>query len=259
VSDAFTMADRVEFLPDGRFRLGTRDDRTVKVGDKRLSLPDMEAALCQNPWVSRTALVVLGEEPRQRVAAAVVPTAAGRAALGRDGRRALSRALREALEPYWDRVLLPRAWRYVNRLPEDAQGKVTVAAVQAVFGSPFDPAVTAPELLAEWTGERCRERTLRVPATLGCLDGHFADVAVVPGATQLLWVAEVGRTLAGERLAIARIEALKFKDVLRPGDVFRLSAELAEGGDRLTFRLWNERTVFSSGRYVLATGPPAAP
>lgn len=252
----FTMADRVEFLDDGRFHLGARNDRTVKVGDKRLSLPDMEAALREHPYVSDAALVVLDGAPRERVGAAVVPTPAGRAALARRGRRDTSRALLEALAPYWDRVLLPKVWRYVNRLPEDAQGKVTVAGVGALFASPFDPAVTAPELVAESIGQGRRVQTLRVPETLAWLDGHFGELAVVPGVAQVQWVVDVGRAMAGHALAVERIEALKFKDVLRPGDVFQLLAELSAGHDRLTFRLWNERSLFASGRCVLAAAGP---
>jgi acyl-coenzyme A synthetase/AMP-(fatty) acid ligase len=253
----FTMADRVEFLPDGRFLLGARDDRTVKLGEKRLSLPDMEAALRDHPYVAEAALVVLPGEPRERLGAAIVPTPAGRMALSRRGRRETSRALVEAVAPYWDRVLLPRVWRYVNRLPEDPQGKVTATGVAAVFASAFDPAVIAPEVLGESIGDGRREQTLRVPETLAWLDGHFGALGVVPGVAQVQWVVDVGRALAGREIEIERIEALKFKDLLRPGDVFQLRAELSDGRDRLTFRLWNERSVFSSGHCILA-GPAAS-
>ena len=253
----FTMADHAEFRPDGRFLLGARDDRTVKVGDKRLSLPDMEAALREHAYVAEAALVVLDHERRQRLGAAIVPTPAGRTALARLGRRRTYQVLRQVLVPYWDRVVLPKVWRYVNRLPEDAQGKVTAAGLCALFTSPFDPAVTAPELVSESVGERTRQQTLRVPQTLGWLDGHFGELSVVPGVAQLQWVVDVGRAIAGGEIAIERIEGVKFKDVLRPGDVFHLAAELSDRRDRLTFRLWNERGLFASGRCILAAEPLA--
>jgi AMP-binding enzyme len=256
-TEEYTMADRVQFLADGRFVLGTRDDRTVKVGDKRLSLPDMEAALAGHEYVAQAALVVLDHERGARLGAAIVPTASGRAALIHQGRRAVSQILLQALEPYWDRILVPRAWRYVDRLPEDAQGKVTVSGLRAVFATQFDPAVVSPEVISESTAERTRQQTLRVPETLGCLDGHFDALAVVPGVAQLRWVMDVAREMTGAEVALERLEALKFKDLLRPGDLFHLSVELSAGNDRLSFRLWNERGVFSSGRCLLASpGPP---
>src|SRR6185295_12825016 len=41
-ASAFIIEDRVQFLPDGRFLLLGRADRTVKVGEQRVSLPEME-------------------------------------------------------------------------------------------------------------------------------------------------------------------------------------------------------------------------
>src|SRR5262249_46988085 len=158
-----------------------------------------------------------------RLAAAIVPTPMGRTALARQGRRALARDLSRMLEPYWDRVVLPKVWRFVNRLPEDAQGKVTPSGLRAAFASPYDPAVRDPELLAESTGEGTRRRTLRVPETLGCLEGHFPQLAVVPGVAQLQWIMDVAGTMVGHEIVIERMEGLKFKDVLRPGEVVELA------------------------------------
>jgi acyl-coenzyme A synthetase/AMP-(fatty) acid ligase/3-hydroxymyristoyl/3-hydroxydecanoyl-(acyl carrier protein) dehydratase len=255
----FTMADRVEFLADGRFILGARNDRTVKLGDKRLSLPEMEAALGGHAFVAQAALTVLDDATRARLGAAVVLTPSGREALARQGRRAVSHTLLESLEPYWDRILLPKVWRYVNRLPEDAQGKLTVSGLRVLFATPYDSAVDAPELLAERGSNGTRQQTLRVPDTLGYLDGHFPDFPVVPGVVQIQWVMEVARAMAGGEIAIDRIEALKFKDILRPGDVFQLSAEMSASNDRLVFRLWNEQSIFSSGRCILSRASAGVP
>ena len=204
--------------------------------------------------MSQAALVVLDHGTGSRIGAAVVPTPAGRQALSRQGRRAFTQSLTQSLQRYWAGILLPRVWRFVTRLPEDAQGKITVAALQAVFASPFDPAVASAEVVDEAVSAGVVQQTLRVPETLGCLDGHFAELAVVPGVAQLSWVMEAARTLAGSEVALERIEALKFKSILRPGEVIQLRAELS-AGRRLHFRIDNARTVFSSGCCVLAAGP----
>ena len=250
----FTLADRVEVQRDGRFSAGPRGDRVVKVGDKRVSLPEMEAVLAEHELVSQAALVVLDHGTGSRIGAAVVPTPAGRQLLSQQGRRAFTQSLTQSLQRYWAGILLPRVWRFVTRLPEDAQGKITVAALQAVFASPFDPAVASAEVVDEAVSAGVVQQTLRVPETLGCLDGHFAELAVVPGVAQLSWVMEAARALAGSEVALERIEALKFKSLLRPGEVIQLRAELS-AGRRLHFRIDNARTVFSSGCCVLAAEP----
>jgi len=249
---AFTLADRVEFLADGRFIVGPRADRVVKLGDKRLSLPEMEVALGEHRFVSQIALAVVDHAGGTRLGAVIVPTPSGREALARQGRRAVSQALLQALEPHWDRVLLPRLWRYVSRLPADPQGKVTAAGLRALFASPYDPAIVSAEIIDESVTDGVWQRTLRVPDTLGCLDGHFPGFPAVPGVAQIQWVMQMARAIIGRDVILERIEALKFKNILRPGEVFHLSAEMSQTCDRISFRLSNKTTLFSSGRCLLA-------
>ena len=84
--------DRAEAAPDGGFWLLGRVDRVIKIGEKRLSLPDMESRLREHPAVEDAALVLLDDGPGEpRVAAVVVPSAAGRARFEAGGRRALGR------------------------------------------------------------------------------------------------------------------------------------------------------------------------
>ena len=117
----------------------------MKIAEKRLSLPDMESRLREHPAVEEAALVLLDDGPGEpRVAAVVVPSAAGRARYEAGGRRAIGRELSEHLARDFDRVLLPRAWRVVDALPRDAQGKTSVRALRALLAD----APTRPEVLA---------------------------------------------------------------------------------------------------------------
>jgi acyl-coenzyme A synthetase/AMP-(fatty) acid ligase len=127
------MGDRVRILEDGRFLLEGRGDRVIKVGEKRLSLPEMERRLNEHSWVEVAILLPLDQAGEVRVAAVVVPSAAGREQLAAEGRRGFGSGLAEHLSQEWDRVLLPRIWRTVDALPEDAQGKHPVALLQALF------------------------------------------------------------------------------------------------------------------------------
>jgi acyl-coenzyme A synthetase/AMP-(fatty) acid ligase len=111
----------------------------LKIGEKRLSLPDMEARLREHPLVESAALLPLEQGGEVRVAAVVVLNAAGDAELAALGRRALGAELRGALAREWDRVLLPRAFRFVAALPEDAQGKVTVSLLTRLFAASSGP------------------------------------------------------------------------------------------------------------------------
>jgi len=136
-STPWRMDDAVELLPDGRFFLRGRLDRTVKIEEKRLSLPDMEARLAIHPWVAAAAAVALPGR-RQSVAAVVVLNAEGRQGLAAVGRREAGLTLRRHLAHYFESVLLPRRWSFQEQLPINERGKLTHASLSAIFTNADD-------------------------------------------------------------------------------------------------------------------------
>lgn len=128
----YVSDEAAELLPSGRFRLLGRRDRIVKIEEKRLSLPDMEARLATHPWVSQAAVAVLAGR-RQFLGAALVLADAGRDALRDQGRATIARTLRDYLAHWFDPVLLPRRWRYPDTLPYDERGKLPAAALAHLF------------------------------------------------------------------------------------------------------------------------------
>jgi acyl-coenzyme A synthetase/AMP-(fatty) acid ligase/3-hydroxymyristoyl/3-hydroxydecanoyl-(acyl carrier protein) dehydratase len=246
--EGLVMGDRATLLADGRFRLEGRADRTVKVGEKRLSLPDMERVLLRHPDVRDAALLRLGAEGAARVAAVVVLGASGRERLEREGRRALGASLGEHLTRHFDRALAPRAWRYVAAVPEDPQGKRPQALLEPLFVERAAPA-SAPRVLAEERGADRLARELEVPADLVYFDGHFPVYPVLPGVAQLAWVMDAARVLLGCEPRVARLEALKFASPVRPEDRLRLELERRPGG--LRFRVLRGASEVASGRLAL--------
>ena len=97
------------------------------------------------------------------------------------------------------------------------------------------------------------ERTLRVPLGLACLEGHFPGYPIVPGVVQIEWVLDAARNLLGGDAHLTSLEALKFRGVLRPRQVFRLRVALDRAQDAIEFRLWSGSTVFASGRARIRT------
>jgi acyl-CoA synthetase (AMP-forming)/AMP-acid ligase II len=240
-----TMADRADVQDGGRFILQGRSDRVVKIGGKRLSLPEMEQRLLEHDDVAEVALTAVPSRGESRVAAAVVLAPAGWARLAAVGRRGVIAGLTAHLAPYWDRVLLPRLWRFVERLPEDEQGKLASAAVAALFETDRED---RPQVLAESvTATTCRRRW-RVPERLGWCDGHFPDLPIVPGFVQLDWILDAARSLVDGPVSLAAIEAAKFREPLRPGDVVELEAEWVPATGWLAYR------VSRDGGRVLASG-----
>jgi 3-hydroxymyristoyl/3-hydroxydecanoyl-(acyl carrier protein) dehydratase len=246
------MGDRVELAADGTFRLLGRADRIVKVGEKRLALPEMESHLRAHPWVAEAALLAFDNSGDTRVGAVVALSDEGQAALAASGRRALGSALADHLAGYWDRVLLPRAWRYVTELPRDPQGKVSRASLLELLEGGATPApVLAPVVISEERTERALSRRLRVPAELAYLDGHFPGRPIVPGVVQIHWVMQAARELVGRGLRPRMLESVRFRDLLLPEQELVLELEVSADGTALRFELSGEHRAFSSGRVLL--------
>jgi 3-hydroxymyristoyl/3-hydroxydecanoyl-(acyl carrier protein) dehydratase len=212
----------------------------------------MERVLGAHPGAAEAALLVLEHAGERRVHAVIAPSEEGRALLERGGRRELRTALTRHLAERFDRVLLPRAWRFVDALPRDAQDKIPQSALRALFDDRAAARPTAPTVLEERRQANELVRRLEVPEDLAQLDGHFDDFPVVPGVVQLGWVLAAAAAWCGRAPRLSCLEALKFPEPLLPGRQVTLELERADGGRLLRFRICAEGSVFASGRATLA-------
>lgn len=131
--DWFEMGDAVELVDERHFKLLGRIDRIVKIEEKRVSLDRMERSLVETGLVEQARLLPL-QGYRTILGAVCILSGSGQEFLAKQGRRAISEALRDHLATIFDRVTLPRKWRYVADFPYNAQGKITQADLAALFG-----------------------------------------------------------------------------------------------------------------------------
>ena len=124
--------DQIALLGHNQFRLLGRLDRIVKIEEKRLSLAQMEGLLASHPFVDSAALVVL-ESPRVMLGAAIALSPEGKAQLASDGKLSVNNALKAHLLSQFERVTLPKRWRYPDTLPLNEQGKRVYAHVLELF------------------------------------------------------------------------------------------------------------------------------
>jgi 3-hydroxymyristoyl/3-hydroxydecanoyl-(acyl carrier protein) dehydratase len=75
---------------------------------------------------------------------------------------------------------------------------------------------------------------------------------VVPGVVQLDWVVALASKWLGGSPCLARIDALKFKSLIRPGARLTLTLERDVAARAIRFRLASRDEVHAVGRLVLA-------
>jgi acyl-CoA synthetase (AMP-forming)/AMP-acid ligase II len=243
-SDWWRTQDRVEALADGRFRLLGRADRIVKIEERRVSLDALERALRDDPDVEDVRVLVLSGQ-REQLAAVVVPADPAQVTAGDAARRAFGLRLGARLAQGHDAVTRPRRWRLVEALPINAQGKVTQAALAALF----QPLMPVPQ----WDHRGATAATLRVTldASLRAFQGHFPQAAILPGLAQLDWAVRFARQAFALPRGFVRMEAVKFQHVARPGDELTLQLDWDAERGVLTFRYTSLHGTHASGKVVL--------
>lgn len=243
------LADRVA-ATDGGFRLLGRSDRIVKIEEKRVSLDAMEAALlaCGLAAEARVALCDPVPGERQRLAAFVVPSAEGRALLDQQGKQALNARLRAVLAGVVDAVALPRRWRYLDQMPVNAQGKLTLAALLALLGDERPRFPLVRELESE-AGRVLLEIT--APARLLYFDGHFDVAPILPGVVQVEWAIHYGRQYFPLPPQFKGLNQLKFQQVISPEKPVHLELAYDAAKHSLRFSYSSTMGQHSSGRIML--------
>jgi 3-hydroxymyristoyl/3-hydroxydecanoyl-(acyl carrier protein) dehydratase len=113
----------------------------------------------------------------------------------------------------------------------------------------------SPEVLDRREDESSLEQDWRVPAELDCWPGHFPEQSILPGVLQIDWLMRTIEDWTGHSPQLARIEALKFKQLVLPGERLTLRLERDAGGAIFRFRLGNGDAIVSSGRVVLDATP----
>lgn len=127
--------DIVELLEDGGFILTGRANQFVKIEGKRISLAEVEKYLTRSDFIRDSAVFIL-KQGKETLAAVVELNASGWKTHQEIGAFRLSRSLRRELSPYLENAALPRRWRFVKRLPVNAQGKRQQAAMNELFAAP---------------------------------------------------------------------------------------------------------------------------
>ncbi len=239
------IADCIETHEDGFALLG-RQDRIIKLADKRISLNQIEHELLKHPWIADAHCALHPEHGRIAVWAAL--DTEGITAWLEQGRTAVIAALKQHLAQTQDTAALPRYWRFTDRLPRNGQGKITAADFQTALAEPAVPQwhTLPPE------GNRLRYQT-RVPLDLPYFGGHFSTFPLVPGAVELEWVRRLAARHPFGRQNIIRIENLKYQQFIRPYD--DISVELGYDADKnkLSFKIQKQDAACASGKLVFDT------
>lgn len=240
--DFVVMGDQVTRHEDGRFSLHARLDRIVKIEGKRVSLPRVEEALKGLAEIFDAVAIDLPMR-NGALGAVVVVTSDATAQLAALGPFRFSRMLRRQLSARLEPMELPRLWRFVERVPENAQGKRLVADMRALFSDAPDD---VPTILERNVGETVAEFSLELNPDLRWFEGHFPAQPILPGVAQLHIASVLAEEAWGFVATGSDMARVKFRHVMQPGAKVLLTLTRS-GNERLDFRYLMNGEVAASG------------
>jgi len=246
----FILDDKIQLAENGRFALLGRLDRIVKVEEKRLSLDELEQLLNVSDWIQQSYTLLIAElivEKRDKIAAVLVLTETGKAFLQQQGRGELIKTLRKQLMQGFESVVLPRKWLFIQSLPLTVQGKINRDLLVQLLSQ---DTTRFPQILECDYQDEAVDLQLRIPRGLVYFSGHFPEQPILPGVTQLAWVEHFGKLFFDIALPFLRMEVIKFKKIIRPGDIIQMKLNWKTDNNKLYFELSSVSDSHSSGRMV---------
>ncbi|MDR0564479.1 MAG: AMP-binding protein [Azoarcus sp.] len=234
------LSNDIARLDEQGLVLQGRADRVVKIGEKRVSLTQVEQELARLPEVDSARVVPLpheGEGERVMLGAVIILSEAGAKAFGAEKKALFDTRLRNSLHNRLEPLALPRRWRYVDAFPVNEMGKITRQELERLFL----PTVAHAELLPLPLGTVMPEGEekiilqLKIPANLIWFEGHFPGAPVLPGVVQIDWAAWFARFYLGFDAGAANISNIKFQHAFKPHDAPRLEMVLRKNGAELEF------------------------
>jgi len=244
--DGWFQTQDTAVLGSSGWRLTGRADRVAKIEGARVALDAVETALLVLPEVTEARTAPLYRE-RDEIVAAVVLSDVGHIQLQRLGKSRFDRWMRHCLSSSLERIALPRRWRYLSALPYNAMGKVTTADIVRLFERQALPLLTV-------TARAANEMVLTI-ALRDCMqafDGHFPQLAILPGVTQVDWALRLAQRYFPIEGDFSGLRQLRFQRILRPEDEVSLTLRFFPEKKEVRFVYASAYGEHSQGRALFA-------
>ncbi len=129
----FSTADMIDILDDGRFLLKGRKDSIVKIEEKRISMTEVENRILETGLVLDVKVIALEDEHRQYLAAVIELNDNGKEKFKNERKLVLNKYFHDFLLNYFENIVIPKKWRFVEKIPADIQGKKRLTEIKALF------------------------------------------------------------------------------------------------------------------------------
>ena len=95
----------------------------------------------------------------------------------------LQKQLKQQLQFQLESIAIPRQWRFLSQIPQNAQSKINKNYLKALFSVMLEPVI-----LSQWQELDSEYLSLEFPPELECFKGHFPHQPIYPGVGQISFI-----------------------------------------------------------------------
>ena len=231
------LDDELEIFEDG-FRVKGRNDRIVKIQEKRIFLDAVENILNSNELIEKSYCLKLND----KLCAAVVLNEKGRQILEKNGKLELVKTIKSNMAGAAARC---KKWRFLFELPVNERGKINGKRVKEIFNTNL----TYPDVIDFSINSTDARFDLIFPQKSNFFKGHFPEFPILPGVVQLFFVKEFIKDAFNLDFVPQKVKKVKFSSVIKPDE--KVSLCLKKSETSIDYKFTKGDKIFSSGTFVL--------
>lgn len=231
------LNDELEFFEDG-FIVKRRNDRIVKIQEKRISLDEIERDLNQSNLVEKSYCLKLDD----KLCSAIILNNEGERLLENFGKLELVKAIKKSASL---NIITPKKWRFLTNLPTNERGKIDSARIEEWFNTN----VTYPNIVKLENDGQNAEISLIFPKNSNFFKGHFPDFPILPGVVQLFFAKEFARDIFNLNFVPQKTKKVKFSSIIKPE--MKVKLILTKNKNSIDYKYTDDEKTFSSGTFVL--------
>jgi acyl-CoA synthetase (AMP-forming)/AMP-acid ligase II len=245
--DWILTGDKIELIEHSnfksQFKLQGRLDRIVKLEEKRLSLDAIEAKIAELAEIEQCHVLIIEKEHRQILACVAVLSNEKRTYLESGTKAECVSSIKNALKEKLETIAIPRQWRFISQLPQNAQSKLNKQYLKTLF----EP-MLLPILLEQENDGTMKSFKMEFSPENECFKGHFPNYPIFPGVGQIGFIQHFAKQSWADLQWCEGFEQLKFQDLIRPYSVFNLM--LSRKQNKIVFEMKDEDKTIASGRLL---------
>lgn len=125
-SNELHLNDRIEIMNNGHFKILGRTDKIVKIEEKRISLTEIETRIKRILDIEHVYTFVLPCTNRDVIGCVIVKNT-------QNNEREIISQITQELKLLIEHVAIPKRWRFVNEVPMNTQGKISLRDLRELF------------------------------------------------------------------------------------------------------------------------------